>query len=98
MRRSDVVRILMDHRVELRSQFSVKSLALFGSVARDEASPASDVDLLVEFERPVGLLHFVGTHQYLEKLLVADRVDLVLRRAVLPELRDEILGEAVSVF
>ena len=76
----------------------MKSLALFGSVAHDEASAASDVDLLVEFERPVGLLHFVGTHQYIEKLLMADRVDLVLRRAVLPELRDAILGEAVSVF
>jgi predicted nucleotidyltransferase len=83
---------------ELQEKYGVKSLALFGSVARDEASPASDIDLLVEFTRPVGLLHFVGTHQYIEKLLKVRRVDLVLRRAVLPELRDAIFAEAVDVF
>jgi predicted nucleotidyltransferase len=98
MRRTDVLKVLIQHQGELRGKYDVKSLALFGSVARDEASSTSDVDLLVEFDRPVGLLHFVGTHQYIERLLKADKVDLVLRRAVLPELRDEILAEAVDVF
>ena len=55
MKRDEVLKILADHRDELRQQFGVKSLALFGSVARDEATETSDVDLLVEFERPVGL-------------------------------------------
>ena len=76
----------------------MKSLALFGSVARDEANPASDIDLLVEFSHPIGLLHLTGTSQYIEKLLQAKRVDLILRRAVLPELREAILAEAVDVF
>ncbi len=55
MKRDEIIRILNEHRAELAKQYGVKSLALFGSVARDEATPASDVDLLVEFDRPVGL-------------------------------------------
>ena len=59
---------------------------------------AGDVDLLVEFDRPVGLLHVIGTEQYLEKLLNVDKVDLVLQRAVLPEFKDGILAEAIDAF
>lgn len=98
MKRSEAVRILGDHRNELQSEFAIKSLALFGSVARDKAGPNSDVDLLVEFSRPIGLLHFVGASQRIEKLLKVKRVDLVLRRAVLPELREAIFAESVDVF
>jgi predicted nucleotidyltransferase len=98
LKRSEIVQLLGAHREELRGQFAIKSLALFGSVARDEATPTSDVDLLVEFAHPIGLLHLTGTSQYIERLLQAKRVDLVLRRAVLPELREGILAEAVDVF
>ncbi len=98
MKRDDVLRILKEHRRELAEQYGVKALALFGSVVRDEAREASDVDLLVEFdERPIGLLHLIGTEQYIEKLLNA-HVDLVLRRAILPELKDDILREAIDAF
>jgi len=47
MKRDDIIHILNQHRRELAEQYGVKSLALFGSVARDEATTASDVDLLV---------------------------------------------------
>ena len=70
MRRDDVLAILAAHRDELHEQFGVKSLALFGSVARDEAGPESDVDLLVEFDRrPVGLFEFIDVKMALERLL-----------------------------
>ncbi len=98
MTRDTVIRTLSRHEDELRSRFGVKSLALFGSVARDETARCSDVDLLVEFDRPVGLLHVIGTQQHLEKLLGVSHVDLVLRRAVLPELQEDILAEAVDAF
>lgn len=81
----------------LRTQYAVRSLAVFGSAARGEAGPASDIDLLVEFDRPIGLLHLARTARHLEELLGAP-VDLVLRRAVLPELRDDILGGAIDAF
>ena len=98
MTRDELLTILRANEDCLREQFFVRSLSLFGSVARGQAGLRSDVDLLVEFDRPIGLLHLVGTAQHLEKLLRVDKVDLVLRRAVLPELRQEIFAEAIDVF
>jgi len=60
MNRNDVHQTLAAHRTELCDRFGVKSLALFGSVARDESTPASDVDLLVEFDRPITLFDLVA--------------------------------------
>jgi predicted nucleotidyltransferase len=84
--------ILREHQAELR-EAGVKSLKLFGSVVRGEARPESDIDILVEFIRPVGLLAFVRLKQRLAELL--DRpVDLVTPEALKPMLRDGILLEA----
>ena len=83
------------HRDELRAM-GVASLELFGSAARDEAMPTSDIDILVEFSGPVGLFAFYRVQECLEKLFANDRVDLVLRRAVIDELKDRIYSEAVS--
>src|SRR5947207_1260154 len=74
MRRDDVLAILSSHRDELDG-FYVKSLSIFGSVARDEAGPESDVDVLVEFTRPVNFFHLFALEDYLESLL-GRRVDL----------------------
>ncbi len=93
MTRDELIRILGEHRSELDAH-GVQSLALFGSMARDEAGPESDVDLLVEYSRPVGLFEVVDLKEYLEKLL-GRRVDLVLREDLKPRIRDRILGEAI---
>lgn len=93
MTREDVLRSLAEHRSELTA-LGIRSLALFGSVARGQARPDSDVDLLVEFERPVSLFQFVRIQNRLAAI-VGSRVDLVMREAVKPALRDRILGEAV---
>jgi len=98
MTRDQVIRILNAHRGELTERFGVKSLGLFGSVVREEADDASDVDLLVEFDRRIGLLHLVGVAQHIERLLGVAKVDLVLRDAVLDELKETIYAEAVNVF
>ncbi len=95
MRRDDVLSILRSHRAEL-DELGVGSLALFGSVARDEATERSDVDLLVDFKKPTGLFGFVGLRLRLEELL-GHRVDLVPRDGIKPRLRDAILGEALPV-
>jgi hypothetical protein len=97
MKRDEVLRILAAHREQLRREYGVKSLALFGSAVRNEATEASDVDLLVEFDRQIGLFHLIATEQHLEDLL-GTKVDLVLRRAVLPELKDRIFSEAMDAF
>ena len=97
LQRSDVLRFLYRNHQELSQQFSVKSLALFGSVARNEATPTSDIDLLVEFDLPVGYFHLFRLQDYLENLL-GSKVDLVLRNAVIEDLRTDIYGEAIDVF
>jgi uncharacterized protein len=96
MDRNQILRIIADHRETLTRDFGVKSLALFGSVVRDEATPASDVDLIVEFDgRPVGLFHLSRTQHYLESILGIARVGLVLRDGVKPALKERILREAI---
>jgi uncharacterized protein len=98
MKRDDVLEIIASHRAELGSKFRVKSLALFGSVARDEAAADSDVDFLVEFDGgPVGLFHLSRTQHYLEDILGVPRVDLALHDALKPAIRERTLKETVRV-
>ncbi|MDP2936437.1 MAG: nucleotidyltransferase family protein [Dehalococcoidia bacterium] len=93
MKAEDILAILAAHRAEIKD-FGVKSLALFGSAARGEAGPESDVDLLVEFDRLVGLFEFIEVKEYLEGLL-GRPVDLVTPDALRPTMREGILSEAV---
>jgi predicted nucleotidyltransferase len=86
------IAILNQHRAEL-SAMGVKSLRLFGSVVRGEARPESDIDIIVEFCNPVGLLAFVRLKHRLTEML-GTPVDLVTPDALKPALRDGILHEA----
>ena len=97
MKRDEALEILAEHRDKLHQQFGVTSLAIFGSVARDEARPESDVDLLVEFDRPITLFDLVAVQQYLEKVLGVSRVDVVMLDSIFPAIKDDILGEAIHV-
>src|SRR6266567_7244900 len=81
--RGEVQLTLSAHPSELKA-LGVRSLEIFGSVARGDAGPGSDVDLLVEFDRPIGLFHFFRVQRTLEQLLGC-RVDLVMRDAVKPQ-------------
>lgn len=92
-RRADVLRILAEHSREYEP-YAVRSIAIFGSVARDEARPDSDVDILVEFDRPIGLFTFVGLKDLLGQLLERT-VDLVTTDGLRAEIRDDILREAI---
>lgn len=94
MRRNEVLAVLHEHRPEIMAM-GVSSLAVFGSVAREEAGAESDVDILVEFGQPVGLFEFVRLQQRLEALL-GRRVDLVTPDALRPTMRDRILHEAID--
>ncbi|MGI8553650.1 MAG: nucleotidyltransferase family protein [Dehalococcoidia bacterium] len=93
MRRDEALRILAAHRADL-DRHAVKQLALFGSVARDDARPESDVDILVEFSEPVGLFGFAGLQLYLAEIL-GRPVDLVPRDSIRRQLRERILREAI---
>ena len=95
MRREEAIAILVANQEEIEN-LGIKSLSLFGSVARNEAKANSDVDLLVEFqeEKRLGLFELVGIQQRLEGLLGRD-VDLVMPKQLKPRLRDRILKEVV---
>lgn len=93
MKRSDAFKRLAALKPEL-DKLGIKSLALFGSVARGRAHSGSDVDLLVEFQRTPDLIEFAGVKLRLEELLGC-RVDLVTHGGIRPELRRRILKEAI---
>ena len=83
----------MASEVEIRA-LGVERLALFGSVVRGEARPDSDVDVLVEFDHPVGLFAFGRLQDRLGEILGC-RVDLATPGSLHPSLRESILAEAV---
>ena len=96
MQRQEVLTTLNNHKETLQG-FGVKSLLLFGSVARDEARSNSDIDLLVEFDRPVGLFTFVRVQRYLEEIL-GQSIDLGTPDSLKPYLREPVLREAIRAF
>ncbi|RIK31497.1 MAG: nucleotidyltransferase [Anaerolineae bacterium] len=96
MKQEVVVQLLKQKNAEMSSKFGVKSLQLFGSVARNEASSASDVDLLVEFNRPVGYFGLFALQDYLEKLLGC-HVDLGTPDSLKPYIRERVMRELIHV-
>jgi len=95
MKREEALQLSHHHRPELVSRFGVKRLALFGSTARDEAREDSDVDVLVDFDRP-SFRAFMGLKFYLEDCLHTS-VDLVMLDSVRAPLKPYIQREVVDV-
>ncbi|MEQ9485543.1 nucleotidyltransferase family protein [Coleofasciculus sp. F4-SAH-05] len=96
MKREDVLAIVKAHQLKLQ-ELGVKSLELFGSVARDEARTDSDVDFLVEFSQPVGFFEFFRIQHYLEDILGCD-IDLGTQDALREHLREPVLEDVIRVF
>jgi uncharacterized protein len=96
MKRKELLERLQTHRDELLFR-GVRSVALFGSATRDDATDTSDVDLLVEFDRPTGLLGLIGLKRRLEELLQVEKVDVLTRDGFHPALKERIIAEAVDV-
>lgn len=91
----EVLAALRRERQSLFARYGLKSMALFGSVTRDDHRPDSDVDIMVEFERPVGM-EFIDLADELERI-VARKVDLVMRSAVKPHYMTYIQRDLVDV-
>ena len=96
MTRAEVLEALRAHRPTLAKRFGVVELALFGSFARDEATDASDVDILVRFDGPATSRSYFGVQFYLEDLL-GRRVDMVTDKALRSEFRPYVEREAMNV-
>lgn len=91
-----IKRTLSGHKAELRKKFKVKNIGVFGSYVRGEQKWSSDVDVLVEFEEPVGLFEFMKLENYLSDLLGV-KVDLVSKKALKPHIGERILEEVIMI-
>jgi len=87
--------ILEERLPELTERYQIKNLYLFGSTARDEAGPSSDVDFLLRLEQPT-FENFIGLKHDLEDLL-GNKVDLVSAKKVPADLRPHIEADAVQL-
>ena len=96
MNRDEVLDALRKHKQVLRERFDVTGLALYGSFARNQATPESDVDILVRFGGPATSRSYFGTLFYIEDLL-GRRIDLVTDKALRPEFRPFVEQEALDV-
>jgi hypothetical protein len=85
---------LRAHKGELRNQFKVKEIGVFGSFVRGEQRKSSDIDILVEFEEPIGLLEFMDLEEYLSNML-GRKVDLVSKKSLKPFIGEYIKKEVV---
>lgn len=89
-----ILKKIRDELPYLRTQFKIKRLGLFGSCVRGEQTGKSDIDILVEFDEPVGFFKFIALEDYLSDRLGA-KVDLVTPDALKPLIKPHILEETV---
>jgi hypothetical protein len=89
---NDVIRVINESKEQLRSEFGVVEIGIFGSMVHGAQDTGSDIDILVEFERPVGFVRFMRLEKRLTKLLGMP-VDLVTKKALKPHIGKRILQE-----
>ncbi len=92
----EIKKILEAQKEELNQKYHVQNVGIFGSYLRGEQKETSDVDILVEFERPIGLIEFVRLKNHLSDLLGVN-VDLVMKKALKPRIGQRILSEVLYV-
>jgi len=92
----EIRRVLEIHKDELNHKYHVKGVGIFGSYLRGEQKETSDVDILVEFDRPIGLIEFVRLKNHLSDVLGVN-VDLVMKKALKPRIGRRILSEVLYV-
>lgn len=87
-----IIRIIAESREQLRSEFGVVEIGIFGSVVRGQQGAGSDIDILVEFEGSIGFVRFMRLEKRLAELLGMP-VDLVTKKALKPHIGKRILQE-----
>jgi predicted nucleotidyltransferase len=91
----EILSVLRANKERLQAKYPIKSIGVFGSVARNESNPNSDVDVLVDVAPEIGL-GFIDLAEELEKLL-SEKVDLVSKRAIKPSYTSIIERDIVYV-
>jgi uncharacterized protein len=96
MRIDEIKNSISEKKELLRSKYKINDIGIFGSYARGEERNNSDVDILVNFSEPIGLLKLINMENYLSELLGA-KADVVIKSDLRDELRDQIIKETLFV-
>jgi len=91
--RNEIIEKLIELKPVLANEYSVKEIGLFGSFSENEQNNESDIDILVEFDKPIGW-KFFSLEKYLEDIFNR-KVDLVTRKALKKQLKDRILNQTL---
>jgi predicted nucleotidyltransferase len=91
-----ITKTLHDYTPQFARDYAVRRFGVFGSMVRGDQTESSDIDILVDFTKPIGLFAFVRLEEELTKLLKR-KVDLVTSRALKSAIRDDILKETLYV-
>ena len=94
--RQEVLKIISQHLAQLQNEYGVEKIGIFGSVARDEQTAISDVDILVEFSQAIGMVKFLQLENNLQDLLNT-KVDLVTKSALKKHIGQRIKQEVEYV-
>lgn len=93
MSRKDIVEKI----IQFLSKEGAKKISIFGSFARGEENPESDIDIIVQFSQPKGLLEIVGLEQELSEL-IGRKVELLTEKSISPYILEKIKSEEVIIF
>ena len=92
----EIKELLLKHKEEFRKQYGLKEIGIFGSYIRGEQNEGSDIDILIELEKPIGFVRFMRLENALSELLGV-RVELVTKKALKPHIGKRILQEVEYV-
>ncbi len=91
--KNEILEKLRELKPFLSKEFHVKNIGLFGSYSDNEQNNESDIDILVEFEKPIGW-KFFRLEKYLEEIF-NKKVDLVTKKALKKQLKDKIINQTL---
>jgi len=88
--------IIEQHRLELKRQFHVEKIGVFGSYARGDQKKRSDIDFLVTFDKAISLMELGGLYSFLQDIM-GRRVDVVPKDNIRPEFREGIIRDVLYI-
>jgi len=92
----EIKEVIERHRPELKSQFHLDKIGVFGSYARGDQKKRSDIDFLVTFDKDISLMELGGLYSFLQDTM-GRRVDVVHKDDIRPEFRDSIIRDVLYI-
>ena len=94
--KEEIIENLKSAKSVLLETCDINEIGIFGSYSRNEQTESSDIDILVEFRKNIGLIQLMKIENYI-KNLIGENADIVIKSDIRPELKDEILRETIFI-